>query len=337
MKLALVTTTIGVPHVLKLYRTYTPSCTFYVMGDRKTPDKYVEALLADMPDVTYYSYDCQASLGYKCHEVIGENSIQRRNIGFLEALKHGADVVYSCDDDNIPIDEFHFQHIREALSHPFNGIGATCDSDFFDVGRLLNPLAPHRGIPHDNCAEIKYYPAFNVKVGVAAGVCIGDPDISAYYRMANRPQVHQVSELLRAGLISNPAYPTLFNSQNTAVIRELIPAWCMWSGVGRMDDIYASLVVQRIMRDREMAVHFGLPFVWQTRNEHDLVKDLRGEIDGYEHINALADLIFRIYLPHESIIGDLREIWTQIQRLNYIPHITCDVARLYLDDCEACL
>jgi hypothetical protein len=64
-------------------------------------------------------------------------------------------------------------------------------------------------------------------------------------------------------------------SPNTAVIRELIPAWFMMPGVGRHDDIYASLIVQRVARERNLHVHFGPPFTYQQRNKHDLIKDLR--------------------------------------------------------------
>lgn len=38
--------------------------------------------------------------------LIGWNCIQRRNIGYIEAYKRGADIIASIDDDNIPYDNW---------------------------------------------------------------------------------------------------------------------------------------------------------------------------------------------------------------------------------------
>ena len=103
--------------------------------------------------------------------------------------------------------------------------------------------------------------------------------------LLGRPIVHRVSELLRAGIVVNPKTThTVFNSQNTAVIRELAPAFFMVPQWGRYDDIFASLMVQRLMRERGLVTHFGQPFVWQQRNAHDLLKrPSRGTIRRRAH------------------------------------------------------
>jgi len=103
------------------------------------------------------------------------------------------------------------------------------------------------------------------------------------------------------------------------VLRELIPAWGMIPFVGRMDDIYASLICQRVMRERDMRVHFGKPFVWQQRNDHNLVKDLRGEIDGYENVAKLADLLDHVQLAGKSVLADTRRIWETLNHADWMP------------------
>ena len=96
---------------------------------------------------------------------------------------------------------------------------------------------------------------------------LGDPDTSAVDRISRHPTVHQVSELLRAGIVTDPreCYAPL-NSQNIAFVRELAPCFLMVPVFGRYDDIYASLLAQRVMREHNFHVHFGQPFVWQQRN-----------------------------------------------------------------------
>jgi hypothetical protein len=164
---------------------------------------------------------------------------------------------------------------------------------------------------------------------------LGDPDVSAVTRIANKPDVHNISMLLRHGIVIDPTTHTVFNSQNTAIIRELLPAWGMVPFVGRYDDIFASLICRRVMRDRNLHVRFGAPSVWQQRNVHNLVKDLRGEIDGMENITKLASILDHTLLPGKSIIGDCRAIWTALESASWMPRESIAAMNAYIDDCEA--
>lgn len=333
MKLALCTTTINVPHVLKLYRAYDADVMFFITGDRKTNDEDVVAMLEVVGNHVYYGYDWQAKLGYACHPLIGENSIQRRNIAFLEALKWGADAIVSIDDDNIPMSPTYFSDMLDGLHHD-SGIQAGTKG-FFDVGRLLQPNAPHRGIPRNLSGNaIQLFSENDLAVGVNAGICLGDPDIDATTRIAVTPEIHQVSELLRSGVTVHHHTWTVFNSQNTAIKREFVPAWGMIPFVGRMDDIYASMICQRVMRERDRCVHFGQPFVWQQRNDHNLVKDLRGEIDGYENVARLTDVLDHIQLVGKNVIDDCRRIWDTLAHVDYIPAKSVEAMQAYVDDCS---
>src|SRR5882724_6601092 len=100
MKTALITTTINVPTVLELYRQHGPDVAFFVAIDRKTPPEALQ-FFNGLPDCHVVSEGIPA---WKCSELIGWNSIQRRNIALLEAVKWGANIIVSVDDDNIPID-----------------------------------------------------------------------------------------------------------------------------------------------------------------------------------------------------------------------------------------
>lgn len=337
MKIALCTTTINVPTVLKLYRACDPDVRFFVAVDKKTSDGCYD-FITDLQDSETYAHGTE---DWKCSIPIGWNTLSRRNIAFLEALKWGAEVVVSVDDDNIPMELGYFADFN-SLFFPipytkgpvtFNGFLASSKDGWFDAGQMLNPWAKHRGIPHGRHVHI-YHSVTNAKVGVAAGLCLGDPDIDATTRIERQLDIHTVSELAKTGVVVDLKTHTAFNSQNTAVLRDFVPAWFMMPGVGRMDDIYASLIVQRVMRERGYHVHFGRPFVWQQRNEHNLVSDLRKEIDGYENVEKLADLLDHIVLPGKSVIDDTRTIYSTLEHCDFIPKIAVEAAFAYLDDCE---
>src|ERR1017187_4179499 len=100
MRIALIITTINIPSVLALYRRFDPSASvkFFVATDLKTP-RAAEQFCENLGNCAVV-----AGSSYKCAPIIGNNSIQRRNLALLESLKWGADIIVSIDDDNLPLD-----------------------------------------------------------------------------------------------------------------------------------------------------------------------------------------------------------------------------------------
>lgn len=334
MKIFSVTTTVNVPRALTAYQSCRGDVEFLVVGDTREPDDL--ASFCREAKVRFLDVEAQEALGYKCSPLIGWSSIQRRNIGFLEGLKSGADIVHSWDDDNHVIDNHYFDDIVDAMNFK-TGIEIIGKNRWHDPGQYLRPRAKHRGFPYKTKAEPIYSSTGNGKVGVAAGTCIADPDIDSVTRIALAPDVQQVSLLVEAGYVINPYTWTVFNSQATAVRREFVPAWFLWNHVGRMDDIYASLIVQRVMRPRGYYVHCGQPFALQNRNEHNLINDMRAEIDGYENVERLATLLDHIVLPGKSVISDCRIIWDTLAHADFVPSPTVETAHAFLSDCESVL
>lgn len=253
----------------------------------------------------------------------------------LEALKWGADIVVLHDDDNYPVNPGHFDDFVSALHHPFNGIAVKGFSGWFDVGQLLDPVAGHRGFPIDAVPLWSASTVVGAKVGVAAGICMGDPDIDSVTRIVNRPQpidVHRCSELLDAGIVVRPSTKTVYNSQNSAVLREFVPAMLLCPQFKRFDDILASLVTQRVMRDRDYHVHFGRPRVFQQRNPHNLLRDLEDELWGMQHIARFADWIDDISLDkNASILSNVAQIYDQSPE--WMPAGVRELAAAWAEDC----
>lgn len=292
-RVAVATTTINIPHALELMRACDPFVQFFVAGDRKTPVE-TAAFVNAIENARYIPPSEQNR--WECSELIGWNCIQRRNVAILEALEWGADIIVLWDDDNIPIDINYFDHFVSRFAYPFNGPGVIGFDYWFDPGNLLKPKAKHRGFPCNVKSLWSVKPMVNANIGVCAGLCLGDPDIDAVTRIATAPEVHGVSELARSGVVVDPSTWTVYNSQNSAFIRALAPFMFMLPGCGRYDDIYASLICQWTMRRRGLHVHFGPPMIWQSRNPHDLMRDLYGEIEGMGKIKRFAEFL-ALYNP----------------------------------------
>jgi hypothetical protein len=340
MKIALCTTTIHTPHALKLMRKCSEDVRFFVAGDRKTPKEVYELVLS----LGYNSTVCLPESGHKwkCSEAIGWNTLARRNIAFLDALKWGADVIYSWDNDNVPVGLDHFERIDHTFdtyggNRHFNGIKVTGDKGWFDPGQLLIPATRHRGFPHNKPVSKQAHPVVDARVGVAAGLVIGDPDCDASTRIEKKPDIGQVHILGSTGVVVDLHTWTVWNSQNSAMIRELIPAWFMAPGCQRHDDIFASQIVQRVMRERGYHVHFGPPFTFQQRNRHDLLVDLRAEIDGMGTVTKMAELLDSIVLPAKSVVGDTRIIYNALVHAKWYPTVAVQAAMAWLEDCESVL
>lgn len=352
MKIALATTTIHVPHALKLLRKCSADVKFFIALDKNSDFNGVAEHMPSDEMNSWLTPDWQKR--WKCSDALGWNTIARRNIAFLEALSWGADVIYSWDDDNLPIDEDHFRNIKDRFEIPvgkivggwmwpegtpavFNGIQVSNSKGWFDPGSLLIPPTRQRGVPwnhfHANWSE----PVVDAKVGVVSGLIIGDPDCDASTRMEKAPDISSVHMLGQSGVVVDPKTWTIWNSQNTAILRELVPAFFLMPGIGRHDDVYGSLIVQRVMRERGYCVHLGAPFCYQARNSHNLLADLRAEIDGMENVQKLANFLDSVQLLGGSVIADTRIIYSALMSCDFIPTWSVLAALQWLEDVESVL
>ncbi len=337
-KVAVATTTINIPTALELMHAYGKDVALFVAGDMKTPEPQCADFVNKLGGNAYYlSVEHQKSLNYACSDLIGWNCIQRRNIAILESLKWGADIIVLWDDDNIAMNSAYFDNFVSALSYPFDGVAVRGYSGWFDVGQLLDPVAPHRGFPSDVAPLWSAGTIVNAKVGVAAGICMGDPDIDAFTRLANRAKpldVHRASQLLDAGIVVRSDTKTIFNSQNTAFIRELAPAMCMLPGLGRYDDIFASLICQCVMQERKLHVHFGHPYIWQSRNPHNLISDLKAEVFGMEHVHRFSKLLDGVLMKSDDVVDDVEQIAQALADADWFPKNTAIALHAWLEDIE---
>jgi hypothetical protein len=303
MKKFIVTTTINSPTIatLKFCKIADDKdWTFLIVGDTKTPHEEYRKLEKEFNNVIYLSPESQ-ELHYKeLSDVIGWKSIQRRNIGFVYAYKEGADIVATVDDDNIPYDNWGDNVL----------VGQEVEVDLFEnISSLyFDPISPtnhndlwHRGYPIEDLQvknNIEYRGKTKRKVLVQADFWDGDPDIDAICRLSKKPIVKFEKF---DPFCSNQLAP--FNSQNTFLVREVIPFYSVLPHTGRMDDIWGSYILQYYFPN---SVIYSQATVYQDRNIQDLVTNLENEVIGYRNtyklLNDLENYIS--FLPEKA-----KEFW----------------------------
>ena len=282
-KKLIVTTTINKPtDATKLFKTM-EGWDFLVVGDKKTPhDEYKE--------YNYLTPQDQEDLDKNLSDMIGWNCIQRRNMGFLYALKNGYDIVATVDDDNIP-----YPHWGKLFNKSDTVKTYSTHFGFFDPLSVTNyPHLWHRGFPLQLIDQKNKVVSSGTKTcvnfDVQAKLWNGDPDIDAICRMIYKPEC--LFDNKDEWFTTDNLAP--FNSQNTILKRDALKHYFMFDKVGRMDDIFGSYILQK----KGFKCVFGPPTVYQHRNEHDLTVDMKKEYIGYENVvNILENDDF---VPKES-------------------------------------
>jgi hypothetical protein len=268
MKKVIVTTTINGPtKAIRLFEAM-EDWDLVVIGDLKTPKDY------HLDRGRYVDPAAQEAIDKPLSDAIGWNCIQRRNFGLLIAHEMKADVVALVDDDNIPLPDWG----RDIM------IGREVEVDYYltdlpafdPVGATNYSELWHRGFPLQLLAKRDYSRKRRevVRPDVQADFWNGDPDIDAICRMEHAPECD--FDPATFPLAANK--PSPFNSQNTFLSSTVLKDYFLYPHVGRMDDIWASYYAQA----KGHRVIYGRASVYQDRNVHDLIIDMKQEFLGYE-------------------------------------------------------
>jgi hypothetical protein len=328
VKITIVTTTIYVPAALEKYgqnaRFFGHSgLNFVVIGDKKTPAE-TRTFCADLSS---QYYPC-SYLGVEEQQIYLErfpalwnhlpfNSIQRRNIGLLKAWEDGADIIITIDDDNWMLNH-DFLRLHSIVGQSLELPAFETSSGWFNVCSMLEEASGtpfyHRGFPRgERWKERETFTCvspINRRVAVNAGLWLDDPDIDAMTRLERPIVVRGMAPSAPSRFVLQPGTWSPFNSQNTALMREVIPAYFLSPCIGRYDDIWPSYVVVRIAQHLGDVIAYGHPLLRQKRNEHALWTDLDNERVGMlltdEFCAALRSLTLQGKTYHECY-GEVAE------------------------------
>jgi hypothetical protein len=270
---------------------------FLIVGDTKTPHELYFNLEKEYKSVKYLSPKYQEDNYKEISDIIGWKSIQRRNIGFIEAYNIGAEIMATVDDDNIPYENWG----KDVY------VGKTIELDMYEPEcDVFDPLSItkdnyvwHRGFPIELLQkrhDVLYKGKTTREVLIQSDLWDGDPDIDAMARLTFKPIVKYSD--IKSPYCSNKISP--FNSQNTFIHRKIIPFYSMLPFIGRMDDIWASYIIQYYFPN---SVIYCPATVYQDRNVQDLITNLQNEIIGYRKTMYLIDHLkdFETILPIETL------------------------------------
>lgn len=222
-------------------------------GDKKTPAEakdFCEASAKEFGiECIYQTPDDQVEWLKKYPELGAEipwNSIQRRNLAILLAYEKGCDVIITIDDDNYFVEgqDFVGEHsapILRASEH----VALKSNTDWLNVCEFLEDKRKYEFYPRGYPMNQRWKeprPFFRSetqkrKIVVNAGLWLDDPDVDAITRLTN--DISAVRYTKDESFTMQKGTWCPFNSQNTALAREIIPAYCLSPNIGRYDDIWA--------------------------------------------------------------------------------------------------
>lgn len=236
------------------------------------------------------------------------NSIQRRNVGYLYSIQDKADYIITMDDDNYPLKDKNFKNFYKFHSdfdkkkclavNKKNKWLNICDFLVASDGRRFY----HRGHPienrfDDNQNDYTTNIIKKPKISANAGLWLVDPDIDTFERVTHKFQVTGTHKILRSNrnILAGRNTYSVFNSQNTSFTKESIYAYYLVD-IGesvktynashhnfRYDDIWSSVIFNKISKQLNYYISYGAPYVYQIRNIHNFKKDI-----CREHIPLMA-------------------------------------------------
>lgn len=330
MKTTIVTTTISIPYFLSEYaanaKRFGHQVDFIVAGDAKS-DPATSSFCAEIPDCLYMDIDAQNEFLTRFPRLskrLPINSVERRNVAILKAYTYGADVIITLDDDNFATSHDAVGTHQIVASEKPELVTVGSSTGWLNVCRILkeknNVDFYHRGYP----AKERWNDGFltsqfaNHRVVVNAGLWVGDPDIDAITRLERKLVVTGIKKGI-SHIALAPGTWSPFNCQNTALHRDVIPAYFLSPYAGRHSDILASFVINRLTEHFGHVISFGNPLAYHKRSPHDLWKDMDAERDGMqvadEFCASLRDMDLTAETYHQGFgeIIDRFDSWSPVK------------------------
>ena len=319
----IVITTINEPTIAIKSFSQKNDYTTLIVGDAKTPEDW------KLPGAIYISLKEQENINSKLSNLLPLNHYSRKMIGYLHAIRNGADLIVDTDDDNIPKEDWGFP----VFSGEFNSIEP--NYGFVNIYTLFTKqkIWP-RGLPL-NFINSKIYAEKHIfkkqcKVGVWQGLADESPDVDAIYRLTdNSPCVFDRNEPVVLNV--NSVCP--FNSQNTAIVKELFPLLYLPCFVTfRFCDILRGLVAQPIMWLYDYQLGFTKATVTQIRNEHDFYEDFISEIPMYKYCQNVFESTYKAISSSRSLADNLVSSYESLQREGIVQEKELEALNAWLED-----
>ncbi|EDO48521.1 predicted protein [Nematostella vectensis] len=247
-----------------------------VIGDEKTPPDWSHS------NVIYLDLDKQKSLGYEISNHIPKNHYSRKNIGYLYAIQHGANIIYDADTNT--------QLLR-------NKLGFHLDEDprkllvYSTNHNIINPY-PHfgqstvwpRGYPLEMIGappQHTFVLCEGINPGIQQALSNGASDVDSIFKLT-RNNHNTALNITFNGKSEKVAIPhgafSVFNAQNTLYHHDVL--WGLLLPVSvqsRVTDVWRSYWAQRLIWQVGRSLVFHPPNSHRSQLPHDNLRTLREE------------------------------------------------------------
>lgn len=295
-----------------------------VIGDKKGPFEY------DLTGSTLFTLEQQRALPLKLARILPECHYTRKNLGYLVAIKNGAQRIYETDDDNAPNDLW-VPRNENVSAREVMAADRWCNVYALFTGDNIWP----RGLPLDQIrctAKLVNAPELNVQAPIQQGLANLSPDVDAIWRLTMDREFkfdEGASVLLPKGVWCP------FNSQTTwwwpsAFALMYLPSFCPF----RMTDIWRSFVAQRCLWEFAKGLVFHHAEVDQDRNLHDLMRDFVDEIPGYTQNDKITRILEQVNLlpGMDNVGGNLLKCYEKLVSEKIFPADELKLVEAWLED-----
>ncbi len=297
-----------------------------VVADNKTPTDWVAA------NTQLLSVSEQLSLGYQITNYLPWNHYSRKNIGYIYAIKHGADIIYDTDDDNIPTEDWYIPDFSGRFSVLAENQSFINIYQYFSEDKIWPrgfPLLLLRNDYQESFTNLVMQPA---QIGIWQGLADSDPDVDAIYRMTIGSECFFKK---KEPIVLGRGTVCPFNSQNTFFQKEAYPLLYIPSSVSfRFCDILRGLVAQPILWAKGLKLGFTMATVFQKRNPHNFMNDFKSEISMYLNCEKVVSTVAANIKSNYSVKENLVTAYESLAKLKVVKRRELDIVTAWVKSIE---
>ena len=351
-KWAVVTTIFESSETVHRFVKLTDWC-LVVVFDKKTPQTYdTKWTQGEGNKIVVLLYpDKQEAMKNKFVNLLPWNTFGRKNVGYLYAIMHGADVIWDFDDDNLlkfwipgaapsnapsidsSIPQEEIINVLEPTGHDWPTY-----NPYPVLGAPTLPSWP-RGLPPDDVKEtkcsntsIKSTKLHSNKIAVLQSLADYQPDVDAIFRITMPIPIWFDRKQETRPLIVPDGVFTPYNAQATLHFKAGF--WGLYlpiSVTGRVSDIWRSYIAKRLFWDAGLKMGFlPRPLVVQDRNAHNNVADLEAEKDLYMKSKHLVEFLGQWEGKGKTMVERIEELWIEMYERTYIEYDDVILLQLWL-------
>jgi hypothetical protein len=299
--------------------------TILAVADRKTPPDW------SCQNVQLLSIDDQMAFDSDFVQECPFDHYARKNVGYLKAIRDGAQVIAETDDDNIPKENFLTSVNQSVKGRLVEKSGWENVYTHFTDKRIWPRGFPLEYINQSFEASSSLNGESVFDCPIQQYLVDGNPDVDAIYRLTTKVDMKFQPNTV---VLSEGTFCP-FNSQNTIWWPDAFALLYLPSSVSfRVTDIWRSFIAQICLHKAGKKVAFGQATMFQARNEHSLVRDFADEIDGYLNNAGIMELLSNIRLSNEpnQIGTNMRVCYERLVEAKIVPQNELRLVDLWLKD-----